>query len=68
MTTTTINVPSMSCQHCVKSIHDTVKGISGVESVNVDLDTKMVTVLHDDQVSKSILISAIEDQGYDVVG
>ena len=37
-------VSGMSCAHCVKAVSDEVGGVDGVESVEVDLDTKAVLV------------------------
>lgn len=57
----------MTCQHCEKSVHDTLTHLDGVESVNIDLDTGEVDVLYDDSViNLATLEEAIEDQGYEV--
>lgn len=60
------NVPSMKCQHCVKSIDSALKGINGVKEVIIDLDTKKVSVTYEDSVTETNLINAIEDEGFDV--
>ncbi len=67
MTTETISVPEVHCGHCVSSIEGALGPMEGVESASVDLDTRTVTVTYDDgTVTHEQLVTAIEDQGYDV--
>lgn len=62
------NVEGMSCQHCVNSIKRAVGDLKGVDSVEVDLQGKTVTVGFDPQgLTEQNIKEAIEDQGYDVV-
>lgn len=62
-----LTVDGMSCQHCVNSITKAVKGVSGVERVSVDLNTKKVDVGFDPGVTTlQAIINVIEDQGYEV--
>jgi copper chaperone CopZ len=44
-----------------------VGAINGVQQVQVDLDTKTVTVDHSDQVTTAAIIAAIQEAGYDEV-
>jgi copper chaperone len=44
METKTIRVPAISCMHCVHTIKMEVSDIPGVEQVEADKDTQMVTV------------------------
>ncbi|MBP9502970.1 MAG: heavy-metal-associated domain-containing protein [Candidatus Promineofilum sp.] len=44
METKTFKVPGISCMHCVHTIKTEVGEIAGVQSVEADKDTKMVTV------------------------
>lgn len=67
MTTETISVPEVHCGHCVSSIEGALGPMEGVASASVDLDTRTVTVTYDDgTVTREQLVTAIEDQGYDV--
>lgn len=62
-----IKVDNISCQHCVKSIHDAVSGIVGVKEVKVDLKTKLVQINFDEKfINQYILIEKIEDQGFNI--
>lgn len=64
----TLNVNGMSCEHCVKAVKGAVGSLNGVDSVNVDLQGKKVTVEFDsEKVAATQIKDAIEDQGYDVV-
>lgn len=64
----TLNVNGMSCEHCVKAVKGAVGELNGVDSVNVDLKGKKVTIEFDsEKVTAAQIKDAIEDQGYDVV-
>lgn len=68
-TTQTISVPEVHCGHCVSSIEGALNPMDGVDTANVDLDTRSVTVTYDpDAVELAAVIGAIEEQGYDVPG
>ena len=59
------HVPGASCSHCRAAIVSEVERVPGVRSVEVDLETKTVTVegsLLDDDA----LRGAIDDAGYDI--
>jgi copper chaperone len=66
METIRINVEGMSCQHCVHAITQSVESLSGVSSVEVDLESKIVYVTKEG-TSLFQIKEAIEDQGFDVV-
>lgn len=60
-------VENMSCQHCVKSIHDAVAGVVGVKEVKIDLKTKLVQIDYDEKfINQYILIEKIEDEGFNI--
>lgn len=42
--TVTYTVPAIHCAHCAMSIREEVSEVEGVEDVDVDLDSKLVTV------------------------
>ena len=65
--TTTLNVPSISCQHCVNAITKEVSQVPGVKNVAVDLASKRVSVDAADQVSTQQIVEAINEAGYDEV-
>ena len=60
----TYSVPGMSCDHCKVAVTQEVTQVAGVESVAVDLDTKLVRV-HGDGVDDVAVVAAIDEAGYD---
>ncbi|NNF64664.1 MAG: heavy-metal-associated domain-containing protein [Acidimicrobiia bacterium] len=67
MTTTTLNVPDISCGHCKSSIEGAVSELSGVDKVEVHIDAKTVELSFDDSaLSMDTIVEAIEGQGYEV--
>ena len=44
----TIKVEGMTCQHCVETITDALNNITGLNTVNVDLVKKEVSVKFDE--------------------
>jgi copper chaperone len=47
MATSVLNVPTISCEHCVNTITNALTPLAGVSSVNVDIPTKNVSVEYD---------------------
>ena len=66
MTVHVYRVPDVSCEHCIKSISDALGGIAGVQSVDVNLTTKLVTVESTEAVQDAVLREGIEEAGYDI--
>lgn len=67
MTTETIVVPEIHCDHCRSSIEGALTPLDGVAQASVDIDARQVTVEYDETtVDRRALIDAIEDQGYEV--
>lgn len=65
MSTLTYSVPGVSCGHCQAAISGEVGALAGVESVEVDLETKTVAVTGDPLDGEAI-IAAIDEAGYEV--
>ena len=67
METLTLSVPDISCDHCKTSIEGATAELSGVAESIVDIPGKTVTVTFEvAQVGLETIVSAIEDQGYEV--
>ncbi len=64
MTKITYTVPDMSCGHCKQAVSTQLPGVVGVESVDVDLETKRV-VVRGEGLDAQALRAAIEDAGYE---
>lgn len=59
----TYTVPDMSCEHCKHPVSSELSLVPGVDSVEVDLDTKLVTV-RGRELDDGALRAAIEAAGY----
>jgi copper chaperone CopZ len=57
-------VPGMSCAHCERAVSEEVAALAGVESVAVDLETKLVVVRGSD-LDDAAIRAAIEEAGYE---
>ncbi len=61
---TTYRVPDISCDHCKAAITEAVRPLDGVDSVDVAVDDKTVTVAGD--FDDTAVRAAIDDAGYDI--
>ena len=57
-------VPAIHCAHCGMSIKEEVSEVEGVEDVDVDIDSKVVTI-RGRELSDEKLRAAIEQAGYE---
>ena len=62
--TTTYTVTGMTCGHCVSSVTEEVQEISGVESVDVTLETGAVTITSAEPIDTAAVKAAVEEAGY----
>jgi copper chaperone len=62
--TATYTVPDMTCNHCKASVSEELNAVAGVESVSVDLQTKLVTVTGS-SLDDAALRAAIGEAGYE---
>lgn len=60
-----LTVPGMSCGHCEAAVKREVGAVAGVAAVDVDLDSKLVTV-HGEALDRDEIVTAIDEAGYDV--
>ena len=64
MSELTYRVPGMSCAHCEHAVSSELREVPGVESVDVDLETKLV-VVRGEPLDDAVLRAAIEEAGYE---
>ena len=64
--TITYSVPGISCGHCRAAITTEVTAVAGVDSVDVDLDTKLVRI-SGENLDGAALVAAIDEAGYEAV-
>ena len=60
----TYAVPGVSCGHCRTAIEEEVRQVPGVDSIDVDLDARRVSVRGSGLDDKA-LRAAIDEAGYD---
>ena len=65
MQTLTYSVPGISCGHCRVAITGEVTQVAGVSAVDVDLESKVVTVTGAG-VDDAAVRDAIDEAGYDI--
>jgi copper chaperone len=61
----TLTVPGMTCGHCEAAIKRRSARSAGVTAVEVDLETKLVTVSGAD-LDRDAIVAAIDEAGFDV--
>jgi hypothetical protein len=61
-----LEVPDMSCQHCVRSIEVALKGLDGIKKVEIVLKDKSVKVLFEEKIGLKEIVKAINSAGYKV--
>lgn len=61
---TQVSVGGMSCNHCVMSVTEEVSEIEGVESVEVELASGLVTVVGSRHVAQDEIAAAVATAGF----
>ncbi len=62
----TYTVTGMTCEHCVASVTEEVLQVSGVDQVNVVLETGTLTVAADEPIDDDAIKAAVQEAGYQV--
>jgi len=63
-----IQVENIKCGGCARTVENTLKDVNGVSQIEVDVETGMVDIHCDGQVSRSDLADALSSKGYPEVG
>ncbi len=66
MTSTTLKIQGMSCNHCVMAVTKALNGIDGVKDVNVDLEKGEATFNREDSVDLDQVKKQVELEGFSV--
>lgn len=59
-----IKVPAMNCNHCVAAINRELAELAGIEGVDADLSSKMVTVRWSNPASWVEISKTLTEIGY----
>ena len=65
--TTKFTVPEISCDHCKSTIIDTLSTLDDIELVEVNIETKDVTLKSSEEIDLDLVKSLLDEQGYTVV-
>ncbi len=60
----TLNVPGISCNHCVHTIKTELSDLAGVKSVTADAQTKLVEVEFEDPASENAIRELLQEINY----
>ena len=67
MTSVTLNVPDISCEHCEQTITNALQPVAGVQQVRVDIPSKQVHVEYDEaQIHVEKMKEILEEEEYPV--
>lgn len=62
--TTTVTAPDIVCAGCAGAIKKALGNIYGVSDVEVNIETKKVTVQHTQETSREKIVEALDDAGF----
>lgn len=61
-----IKCTEMSCDACKRSITKSINQLQGINSLNIDLDSKIITVIYDDTATDELsILNAVVGAGYE---
>lgn len=66
MTTATYSIPSISCNHCVKTIEFELKEVPGVEEVRADVETRTAKITFKDPATEEKIIEVLAKINYPI--
>jgi copper chaperone len=62
--TVTYSVPAVHCEHCAMSIREEVSEVEGVDAIDVDLESKLVSI-SGRELDDNALRAAIVEAGFE---
>ena len=69
MTTETLSVPDISCDHCRRTIETTLTRLPGVRAATVDVAARTVQVTYDETaLAPATIRDTLAEEGYEVAG
>jgi copper chaperone CopZ len=57
----------MTCGHCKGAVTDELSKINGVTNVDVDLDSKKVTIESEAVVEWEVIVDAVDEAGFEAI-
>jgi copper chaperone len=69
MTTETLSVPDISCDHCQRTIESALGRLLGVRTAAVDVAARTVQLTYDEStVDPATIRRTLAEEGYEVAG
>ncbi len=65
-TQTELKVPDITCGGCANSIKKALGDVQQVNEVDVNINTKVVTVKHDENLTRNEIIEVLDRAGFPV--
>ena len=62
--TTTVTAPDIVCGGCAGAIKNALGNVEGVSEVDVNVETKAVTVKHDQAVTRQKIVETLDRAGF----
>ena len=62
--TTKLSAPTIVCGGCANAIKQALGAVAGVSEVAVETDTKIVTIEHDQRITREELIEELDQAGF----
>ena len=59
-------IPQISCQHCVDTISKALSKVENINSLEVSIDNKTVSIDHSSELDINQIQNLLLDQGYTV--
>jgi copper chaperone CopZ len=67
MTTTVLNIPDISCDHCARTVTEALSPLEGIRRVSVDVPKQQVRVEYDEtQVGVERMKTVLAEEEYPV--
>jgi len=63
--TTTLKAPEITCGGCADSIKNALSKLEGVAQTDVDVESKIVTVKHNENILREDIINALDRAGFE---
>jgi len=69
MTTETLSIPDISCDHCRRTIETALARLPGIREATVDVGARTVLITYDETtVGPATIRTTLSDEGYQVAG
>ncbi len=62
--TTKLSAPTIVCGGCANAIKKALGAVTGVSAVAVETETKIVTIEHEQHITRDDLIGALDEAGF----